>query len=585
MLPRYNLFKVIILLVIIHSFITEAAKIYVDCNAEGNGSGKNWKNAYSDLQNGIKDQKPGDTLFVAEGIYYPAEKGGSRDATFRIGKNVKIYGGYKTGGTSRDWKKYTTILNGDILRDDTIVNDSIKNNENNVYSVVSSNNAANTVLDGFTIRGGYGISDTSLSTPPRRIGGGLNIDAWEGNDTACFSIRNCKIVDNVAEAKGGGIYFKGKRCIVENCFLLRNSISDFSHKLISAGGALAFEGFDCIIKNCQFDSCKASNGGAVSFKGKVLKINGGHFISNKATGNGGGAINLEGDSINCKNVVFENNSSVQGCGGSIIIRGKSMDISACSFRSNSSAYASGAIDFWGDSCSITKSNFVGNTVSSIAGAILFKGRAMCVSDCVFEKNSTGSGNAGAVYFEGKNYTSNNCIYKENKAGLNGGALYLLLNIMAGSNNVFEANKSEQASGGAVYFEGDTLLSLKSKFLKNKAEVYGGAISFMGKNYKCDSTSFTQNEAKNGGALYLYCDIGFGKIYYPGYSICNTDFTSNTADSGGALSALGKGSINKCNYVENSSSYGCAIFTWDHKISHQKQAQKDSAKIARELSVK
>ena len=45
--------------------------VFVDENASGLNNGLSWPDAYVDLQDGLGDAGPGETVFVAKGTYWP----------------------------------------------------------------------------------------------------------------------------------------------------------------------------------------------------------------------------------------------------------------------------------------------------------------------------------------------------------------------------------------------------------------------------------------------------------------------------------------------------------------------------------
>ena len=106
--------------------------IYVDSTADPCGIGLDWTTAYRYLPDAIADAnifaKPVE-IWVAEGTYKPdqseydnATAGDSND-TFQLINGVSLYGAFPQGGWAgwldRDPDLYPTILNGDLLSDDT----------------------------------------------------------------------------------------------------------------------------------------------------------------------------------------------------------------------------------------------------------------------------------------------------------------------------------------------------------------------------------------------------------------------------------------------------------------------------------
>ncbi|NCO91293.1 MAG: hypothetical protein GW880_08225, partial [Armatimonadetes bacterium] len=87
--------------------------MYVNQNATGANNGTSWANAYKDLQPALIAAVSGDTLRVAQGVYKPTA-GYSRAPTFQLKNRVTLYGGYPTGGGTRNPAANVTTLSGDI---------------------------------------------------------------------------------------------------------------------------------------------------------------------------------------------------------------------------------------------------------------------------------------------------------------------------------------------------------------------------------------------------------------------------------------------------------------------------------------
>lgn len=230
------------------------SKIFVDSAASGYNNGCNWQNAFSDLQDAFFNAKAGDTIFVAEGSYYPHSL--KRNISFEIPDSVILYGGFSPSNgvislLQRDFKQYETILSGEIQRD----NDST----NNSYHVVTSQYlSASTRVDGFTIKQGH-----ADSTGIYKMGGG-----WY-NGTSVFQkpsnplIVNCTFKENYAFSSGGAFYNYGE---TESCPQLINCIFYNNHALIN-GGAIAFgKNYSLsnpFLVNCIFYNNAAQYGGAI----------------------------------------------------------------------------------------------------------------------------------------------------------------------------------------------------------------------------------------------------------------------------------------------------------------------------------
>ncbi|GAA5220501.1 hypothetical protein GCM10025777_11310 [Membranihabitans marinus] len=282
------------LLILIFGVLTfpSNGQIYVDVSVSPGGDGSSWATAYDDLQQALTTASSGDSIFVAEGTYYPVSPSDpgnvtimEKEISFVIPDSVRVYGGFPAGGdvfANRDWEVNETILSGDI----GVQNDSIDNS----YHVVYTKNVSDaTLVDGFTITDGN--ADGSL---PYFGGGWYNEGSGSGNlsnpriENCVFSsnsavhggaiynygvnggesspeLVNCVFTSNTAERDGGAIYnsvFFDEVCSPKlvNCVFTSNiagrdggAIYNFSNIGESSP----------VLVNCVFESNSARDGGAI----------------------------------------------------------------------------------------------------------------------------------------------------------------------------------------------------------------------------------------------------------------------------------------------------------------------------------
>ena len=106
-------------------------------------------------------------------------------------------------------------------------------------------------------------------------------------------------------------------------------------------------------------------------------------------------------------------------------------------------------------------------------------------------------------------------------------------------------------GGAIFTNGGFLNISNCLFLNNSALYYGGAIYQIYGNLSLISTSFIENRAREGGAVYIFSKNDF--------LIENNNFTNNSANnSGGAIyTFFNKNYTINLNYYENNSASICS----------------------------
>ena len=123
---------------------------YVDSSATGLNNGTSWSNAYTDLQDAFQIAGSNDSIWVAEGTYFPdGANPGDRSLSFILEDSLKVFGGFPSGGSVfalRDPIANITRLSGDIGPGGL---DS--------YHVVSGSAVSGAcLLDGLMITGGSG---------------------------------------------------------------------------------------------------------------------------------------------------------------------------------------------------------------------------------------------------------------------------------------------------------------------------------------------------------------------------------------------------------------------------------------------
>lgn len=250
--------------------------IYVDENATGNNDGRSWENAVNTIQEGIELAiiLQSSRVLVVQGTYVE---------NIILGPGVELLGGYPAGGGERDINAYPTVIDG---------------NGNGHTVVIESGDGI--VIDGFTITGG-----NATGSYPNNRGGGIYIYGDRNSPV----IKNCTIVDNIAEY-GGGIYLGHTSPFIYHCCILNNTAN------IDGGGIyyVAEYSYPGII-NCLISENIAGNRGGGIHGGDYSHLTNTTIVNNSAA-QGGGIYSHPVYTPTIENAIFWNNSPDQIAGGS-----------------------------------------------------------------------------------------------------------------------------------------------------------------------------------------------------------------------------------------------------------------------------
>lgn len=180
-----------------------AVSIYVMANAVGNNDGLSWQNAFTSLTNALNIAVAGDTIRVAQGIYY------TEGGPFNLKDSVIILGGYPNIGnptdSDRNYGIYQTILSGEAGNPLFPFD--------NASTIVNGNQLKNTTtLDGFIIENGFANNTIK--------GVGINLAM------SSPQIKNCVFRNNKSynTTLGGSSIAcqNNSNPVVSNCFFVNN---------------------------------------------------------------------------------------------------------------------------------------------------------------------------------------------------------------------------------------------------------------------------------------------------------------------------------------------------------------------------
>ena len=377
-----------------------------------------------------------------------------------------------------------------------------------------------------------------------------------GGNAEFVRILNSNFTDNHAQYCGA-IEWNGYKGLVDNCNFTLNHADD--------NGAIGWNGNDGLVDNSNFtENYAENNAGAVCWDGENGKVFNSNFTDN--TADEAGAILWNGENGNVSNSNFTKNTATYD-GGAIIWQGNNGIVSKSKFLNNTAEEYYGGAIFWGNfdnyedtnmasDGTISESVFMNNrALEKSGGAVFWQAKKGNISDnCNFFNNSATSG--GAIQWKGANGHVSYSNFTENHANDEGGA------IMWESENgeVFYSNFTDNTAknGGAIQWKGANGHVSYSNFTKNNAAENAGAIRWSGVNGKVFNSNFTKNSAENAGAIFWdYTDDNEVGI------ILSCLFLNNSADdtAGAVRLECNNPTINNSTFINNSANSGGAIYSW------------------------
>ncbi len=474
--------------------------LYVDSSVVVSGNGSAWSSAYKTLNEALvlanaTGTATKFTINIAKGTYYPtgAQSSTNRDSSFHIKRGgIKLFGGYPTGGGTRNVTANPTLLSGDI--------GAVSDNSDNSYHVVIvtdiAANADSTLVDGLSIVAGNatGTGTKTYSTShaiARNAGGGFylvtirptsgtNVSYYGNQDR--FIVNNCNISGNKA-VKGGGVY--------DSLAYMTFSNTTIANDTATTGGAVYSYQSSPYIYYCNITGNVATDGGGLyNYRAGTPFRSGNQPQVVYCT--------LDGNMA----------SSTNGKGGAIyndVTQAADILISSCIFTNNRARLGGGVYttnyDIGGPT--VTSSTFTGNRADSAGGGIFayFALSPSIISDDTFRNNSADKA-GGGIYFwsdilsSPQAATVTRCVFTGDTAAT-GGGLYTKSWCLL-SQSSFLGNVAN--NGGGLYNNASGEVR-NLIFRGNIALSNGGGLYNNGTGYEYKSALFSGNKAVRGGAVY------------------------------------------------------------------------------------
>jgi hypothetical protein len=269
-----------------------AAVIYVHASAAGTNSGSSWTNAFNDLQDAFAASSAGDSLWVAEGTYFPTE-GTDRTVSFALPNGRIILGGFagnESNAEQRNPTAHPCVLSGNIGNGGV-------DTDNSHRVVTTQNVSAATVLDGFIIRDGHYTDVTTVYS-----GAGLY------NEGGSPAIRRCIFRFNIAGRGAAIAQTQGGNCTLTECSFENNTASGPS--TASGGGAVYINSGSMTVRDGLFTGNTGFSGGAIQLGGGLLTLDRCIITNNTANTSGAAIYGAQNDfTLTITNTLIAGNAS------------------------------------------------------------------------------------------------------------------------------------------------------------------------------------------------------------------------------------------------------------------------------------
>lgn len=372
---------------------------------------------------------------------------GSTNVVATLASGISLIGGFSGyhNGTGAQEVSYTA------RQPDTNV--TILDGAGTAYHVILG--ATNSVLDGFTIKGGNANAATASDTDPNRRGAGL--DNGAGNMTTA----HCLFSHNNAIGDGGGIYNGGAQYI-HDCRFYANVAQNAGAGGGGGGGAIYSASTVAIsVDNAELKSNTAGVTGGNNYAGGTFDFN---------------------DASKYNHCKYIGNISVYGA--AMESTSSTAVFRSCDFVNNvtfSGGEGAGFYDNWGNT-QVYDSTFMNNSApgSGSGGGLLLRDSGTLLDNCRVEFNQASNG-AGIWTWDGLTTAVQHLVrvrIANNRATSTGGGLSNDASKPALSECVFEGNNGAN-KGGAIYNLASSPTISSSTFVNDMAasgpEIYNDVL--------------------------------------------------------------------------------------------------------------
>jgi hypothetical protein len=210
-----------------------------------------------------------------------------------------------------------------------------------------------------------------------------------------LKISTSEFIENTARggaALGGAIDLYQSNARISNCLFARNTARE--------GGAIATNFTDMVMSDCRVeDNVATGRGGGVSFQSGRIAMSGSRFIGN--AGGTGGAMSFSqiagwADVPNLLLCEFQANHS-DGIGGALFVELSVLTMMQCRVIGNTSIRGGAGVDGAGD---FVNSIFAGNRTNGDFGGAIKSSDRLHIAQCIIVGNESATSGGGVYYLGG-----------------------------------------------------------------------------------------------------------------------------------------------------------------------------------------
>ncbi|GEM_PF-3209958 len=502
--------KIFTLLVALCSVVAIQAQRYVTEQGAGNKTGiGGWENASKDIQRMIDElaEEGGGEVWVAQGIYTPTKKiaeideAGNpttiRDQSFRLRKNVSLYGGFdgtETSITARDWETNVTVLSGSVNVDESAYH---------VVVGIGEDDMGNAEFDGFTVTGGRALHTEAdpaakMEEAEHPFKKAISIQGKENGIEKEYRL---------PRESGAGVYIFG--------------CSNFTMNNLKIAGNIGTQDVGLRIRACVGD---------ITFSNSII-------YNNRALigGNAGGFCNgsaVRKTPLSLLNVIVQHNENIRDV--TFTINYSIANIKDLTIENNISAEGGSYVScFIGYSEVDIENLCVKNNISPIGVNLVFEKitNSYFTDVYVLDNKIEGAAGSGGILMNNlENVTIKGLFVKGHHRTTNNSGVYLVnSNAVTIEDFKIEENETEQKFGGIHVHNAKDVVLKNGEIKKNHSSGDGGGISLSNSNVTAVNLLITDNTSTTGNsAIFMDKNSSLGLI---NSTIAHNNTQSNIATGG------------------------------------------------------